>query len=527
VTTRKSSESGKSTELKPPLWSRSSHSRMDLYVCKFLYLGVAPILRRAQSLQTPNTIVSKGVIERLLDVENLKYCYECGICTASCPIVKLLGKNYNPRGFLEKIVLDPENVLASDELWLCAWCYRCYKRCPQTLKLPEIFLYMRKIAIEKGFMQPFERALHKIVENIPFPLVTSLVCFHPERAGLDKEEVLEKIEQVCEEHLRMKEEKKVVISSRGKVAVIGSGPAGLTVAYELGQKGYDVTIFEALPKLGGMLRKCIPEHRLPKRVLTKEIQTIKDLGVKIKFNTKVGEHLSFDDLRKEGYEAIFIGVGAHESRELEIEGRDLEGVIYALDFLWSANSGKKLEISKNVVVIGGGNVAVDSAKTALRLEASEVTVLYRRSKGEMPANPWEVKEAEGEGVKIEFLVAPKRILGKNGKVSAVECVRMQLGEVDETGRRRPIPIENSEFTRKTGMVIIAIGETSDLKFLSNGIELNENGMVWVNPITMETSLQGVFAGGDVVTGPATVIEAIQAGKHAAESIENYLKSLGG
>jgi NADPH-dependent glutamate synthase beta subunit-like oxidoreductase len=184
-------------------------------------------------------------------------------------------------------------------------------------------------------------------------------------------------------------------------------------------------------------------------------------------------------------------------------------------------------VGKNVVVIGGGNVAIDAAETALTLGANEAAVLYRRSRDEMPANPWEVKEAEGKGVKIEFLVAPKRILGKNGKVSAIECVRMQLGEPDETGRRKPIPIEGSEFIRETDMVILAIGETPDLEFLPKEIELNEDGTVWVDPITMETSVQGVFAGGDVITGPATVIEAILAGKRAAAFIENYLKSLGG
>ena len=262
------------------------------------------------------------------------------------------------------------------------------------------------------------------------------------------------------------------------------------------------------------------------QALTKEVQTIRDLGVEIKTGMTVGKDLNFDDLWKEGYKAIFIGAGAHKSQELKIEGGDLKGVIHALDFLWNVNSGKKIEIGKNVVVIGGGNVAMDVAKTASRLEANEVTVLYRRSMEEMPANPWEVKETEDEGVKIEFLLAPKKILGQNGKVSAVECVRMQLGELDETGRRKPIPIEDSEFTRKTDTVILAIGEAPNLEFLPKEIELNENGTVWVNPITMETSLSGIFAGGDAVTGPATVIEAIQAGKRAAESIENYLKPSG-
>ena len=477
-------------------------------------------------MQTAKPIVSKDVIERFLDYKKIKYCYECGICTASCPMVELLGKDYSPRGLLEKLFLNPDSLLDSDEPWLCAWCYRCYKRCPQALKLPEIFLSMRKIATEHGYTLPFERALQKIVENVPLPLVTTLVCFHPERAGLDKEKVSTKIEQIYEECLKTIKEGMAVKTLRGKVVVIGSGPAGLTAAYELCRKGYEAKIIEALLEPGGMLGKCIPEYRLPKQVLTKELRIMKDLGVEIKTGVTVGKDLNFDDLWKEGYNAIFVGVGAHKSRKIRIEGGDLKGVIHALDFLWSVNSGKKMEIGKNVVVIGGGNVAIDSAKTALRLGADEVTILYRRSREEMPASPWEVKEVESEGVKIEFLVSPKKILGENGRVSAIECVRMQLGELDETGRRRPIPIEGSEFTRETDTVILAIGEAPDLEFLPQEIELNENGTLWVNPITMETSLPGVFAGGDAVTGPATVIEAILAGKRAAESIENYLKSLG-
>ena len=499
----------------------------NLYVCKLLYRGATPILGRAVSLRHPRTIISKDALEELLDVEKLKYCYECGICTASCPMTELLGKDYNPRRLLEKIFLNPDDILASDELWLCAWCYRCHKRCPQALKLPEIFLFVRKMAKEHGYTQPFGEALQKIVENIPFPLVTTLVCFHPERAGLDKGSVLEKIEKLRDELPKGKKRRMHVKSAEGKVAVIGSGPAGLTVAYELSKKGYDVTIFESLAEAGGMLRKCIPEYRLPKQVLTKELEAIKDFGVKIKTNVTVGKDLSFGDIWKEEYKAIFIGTGAHKSQKLEIEGGDLKGVVHALDFLWNVNRGETMEIGRNVVVIGGGNVALDTARTIFRLGGNEVAVLYRRSREEMPANPWEVKETEDEGVRIEFLVAPKKILGQKGKISAIECVRMQLGEMDETGRRKPIPIESSEFTRETDMVILAIGEAPDLEFLPKEIELNEDGTVWVNPITMETNLKGVFAGGDAVTGPATVIEAIQAGKRAAESIESYLKSSGG
>ena len=476
-------------------------------------------------MKTASTIISKEDIKKFLDIEKLKYCFECGICTASCSMAELLGKSYNPRVLLEKILLNPEEVLNSEELWLCAWCYRCYKRCPQGLKIPEILLFLKAKAVEHGLLEPLDKAVQKIVRQIPLPTVTTLVCFHPERAGIDKNEVLKKIEKMRMESLEEKE--KAVKASKHKVAVIGSGPAGLTVAFELAREGYSVTIFEALPEAGGMLRKCIPEYRLPKSVLAKEVQLLRELGVEIKTGVKVGEDLGFEDLLKGEYKAVFIGAGAHKSRKLKIEGENLEGVVHALEFLWNANLGKIKTIGENVVVIGGGNVAVDAARTALELEAKEVTILYRRSKEEMPANPWEVKEAEEAGVKIEFLVAPKKILAKNGKVSAIECVRMELGEPDETGRRKPIPVEDSEFKREADMVILAIGETPDIGFLPKEIELNENGTVWVNPVTMETSLKGVFAGGDVVSGPATVIEAIAAGKRAAESIKKYLESLGG
>jgi len=468
-------------------------------------------------------MVSKEDIKHLLDAEKLKNCYECGICTAVCPIANLLGKDYNPRKLLEKIVSDPNSVLSSDELWLCAWCYRCYRRCNQGLKLPEIFLYFRKLAAKEG-TAALEKALHKIVESVPLPLVTMSVCFHPERAGLDKEEVLQKAEQMYLDYLKKEKEKRAQEAHEERVAVIGSGPAGLTVAYELSRRGYGVTVFEKLTEAGGMLRKCIPESRLSRQTLQKEVQLIKDLGVEVNTGAAVGESMAFANLWREGYKAVFVGVGAHKNQEPKIEGSNLEGVLHALEFLWHVNSGESVQIGKNVVVIGGGNVSMDAAQTALWLGAKEVTVLYRRSRDEMPAIPWEVHEAESAGVKIEFLVSPKKVVGENGKVSGVECVRMQLGEPDESGRRRATPIEGSEFKRQTDMIILAIGETPDLGFLPKEVELDE-GTLWVDPLTMETSIRGVFAGGDAVTGPATVIEAVCAGKRAAESIEAYLKSL--
>ena len=439
-------------------------------------------------------------------------------------MTEMLGNDYSPRRLLEDIYSNPEEVLASEAIWFCAWCYRCHDRCPQALDLPEIFLFMRSAAAKRGRMQGFDKALQKIVKNVPLPLATTVVCFHPERASLKTDEILDRIEQMREEQVKSKKKEKSRKSSKEKIAVIGSGPAGLTAAYELGKKGYDVTVFEALSEAGGMLRKGIPEKRLPKQVVAKEIQFIKDLDVEIKTGIKIGKDLHFENLKKEGFKAVFIGAGAHKSHQLKIEGSELKGVTYALDFLLDVNTGKKVDVGKNVVVIGGGNVAVDAARTARCLGANEVTILYRRSKDEMPANLREVQEAEHEGVKIEFLVSPKRVLGESGKVSGIECVRMQLGEPDETGRKKASPVEGSDFKRETDMVILAIGESPDLEFLPKGIELNEDGTLWVNPITLETSMPGVFGGGDAVSGPASVIEAIRDGKRAAEAIENYVKS---
>lgn len=473
-------------------------------------------------METANPLLSKEEIRKLLDAEKLKYCYECGICTASCSMAELLGNEYNPRNILEKIFLTPEEILNSEELWLCAWCYRCYRQCPQALKLPEIFLSVRKTAANRT--QLFEKALKKFVKNVPLPFVTLFVCLHPERAGIYLDEAQMMARKLYKEQFKKRRKKKTEFSAE-KIAIIGSGPAGLAAAQTLAKKGYGVTVYEALPKAGGMLRRCIPEYRLPRQVLDEEIQSIEGLGVEIKTNVKIGENLSFDDLWKEGYKAIFVASGAHKSHKIKIEGEDLEGVVHALDFLWHALSNEKIDVGKNVIAIGGGNVAIDAARTAIRLGAENVTVLYRRSREEMPANPWEVKEAEEEHVKIEFLVAPKRILGKDGKATRVECIRMQLGELDETGRRKPVPIEGSEFSCEANLVILAVGEAPDLEFLPKEIERNEDGTLWVNPLTMETTLKGVFAGGDAVNGPASVIEAICDGKHAAESIDKYVRSL--
>jgi NADPH-dependent glutamate synthase beta subunit-like oxidoreductase len=272
-----------------------------------------------------------------------------------------------------------------------------------------------------------------------------------------------------------------------------------------------------------MLRKCMPKYRLPQWALDAEIEHLTNLGLQVKTDTTIGQDLTIEELLQDEFKAVFIATGAHKSRKLNIDGANLEGVIDALDFLWKVNSGKKLKLGNKVAVVGGGNVAVDAARTVRRLGAKEVSILYRRSREEMPANPWEVEEAEKEGVQLQLLVSPKRILGKNGRASALECINVKLGELDGTGRRRPVPIEGSEFQKEIDTLILAIGETPDLFFLPKEIEVTEKNTIGVDPFTLETSMPGVFAGGDAVLGPATVIEAIVAGKRAAVSIDRYLK----
>ncbi len=475
-----------------------------------------------QPLKPKKTTIPQDLLEHLLEAEKLKYCFECGICTASCPMTELLPNAYNPRMLLEKIYHTPQKALKDPALWLCAWCYRCYRHCPQKVKLPEVLLSVRRIAREQGNLEGFNRALELIDQEIPFPASFGFVCLHPERVELELP-----VESAYK-HAAVKRRKAKTVShaetGKVKVAIIGAGPAGLTAAHELVKKGYAVTVFESSSRPGGMLRQGIPEFRLSKKLVDAEIENIRDTGVEIKTGFEIGKDLTFEDLWRQGFKAIFLSVGAHKTRKLGVEGENLQGVFDALDLLEEVNCGEKVNTGARVVVIGGGNVAIDSARTAIRLGAKEVSILYRRSRDEMPANPYEIEEAEREGVKIQFLAAPKRILGQNEHVHSLECIRMTLGEPDETGRRAPKPLEGSEFMVPVNSVILAIGEAPDLSFLPKEIEVNEDKTITVEPFTVETSTQGVFAGGDCVSGPATVIEAVLAGKKAADRIEHYLKS---
>lgn len=304
-----------------------------------------------------------------------------------------------------------------------------------------------------------------------------------------------------------------------KVAIIGSGPAGMTVANLLAHAGYRCTIFEKLPVLGGMLGVGIPAYRLPRAIIAAEFESLKNCGVDVVTNLTIGRDKTLAQLCAEGYAAVFVGVGAHASRKLGVEGEELAGVYHGVDYLRKINLGQTMSLGRNVVVVGGGNVAIDCARTALRTGSDRVFILYRRSKAEMPASPAEIHHLEEEGVKIEMLAAPVRIHGANGRLHSIECVRMQLGECDASGRCRPVPVPGSNFMIEADAIVPAISQDVDLGALT-GVELKLSRWhtIEVDELTMQTSVDWIFAGGDAVLGPETAAKAIYQAKEAAESM---------
>jgi NADPH-dependent glutamate synthase beta subunit-like oxidoreductase/coenzyme F420-reducing hydrogenase delta subunit len=373
----------------------------------------------------------------------------------------------------------------------------------------------------------FEEALKTIRELNPFPAVCGRICARfcesaCRRSEIDEPVAIAALKRFAADYARNGFLPSPPIKYKERVAVIGSGPAGITCAYDLRMLGYHVTIFEAGSSLGGMLRLGVPSYRLPGPVLDKELEDILRIGIEVKINSPLNTKFSLDDLF-EDFRAIFIAVGAHRSLKLRIEGNDLPGVLEGVEFLQKVNSGGKVKVGKRVAVIGGGNTAVDAARAALRLGAEEAFLVYRRSKEEMPANREEIREAEEEGVRFYLLASPTRILGRE-KVEGIECIKMELGAPDESGRRRAVPVKGSEFTLSVETVIVAVGHALDPSFLHGKIEV-KNGLIQVDPETMMTSRLGVFAGGDAVAGPSNVIEAIAAGKRAALSIHSYLRGI--
>jgi NADPH-dependent glutamate synthase beta subunit-like oxidoreductase len=374
----------------------------------------------------------------------------------------------------------------------------------------------------------FDEAVKLIMERLPLPGVLGRVCPHPceekcRRRDLDEPVAICNLKRYAANQVDLAALSLPQAEPRPeKIAIIGSGPAGLTCAYHLALKGYRPTIFEALPKAGGMLRVGIPDYRLPKDVLDREIDNILRLGVELKTNTALGRDITLDDLKAQGYQAIFLGLGCHVGKTLKISNEDIPGVIQGVEFLRRQNLGETVPLGKRVAIIGGGNVAIDVACTARRL-GSQVTVIYRRSLEEMPAFRHEIEQALCEGVDIIYLALPLRAIFRRNKVRGLLCQRMQLGEPDASGRRTPEPILGAKFEIPVDTIVAAIGQEADLSPLAgSGINLTPWGTIVVDEITYETSLPGIFAAGDVHTGPWNAIEAVAGGIEAAESIHRYL-----
>ena len=400
----------------------------------------------------------------------------------------------------------------------------CTNACPNAVNAHG---YVAMIAQGK-----YQEAMEVITRTLPLPGVLGRICPHPCETACRRDEVDEPI-SICAlkrfvaDQVDIDDLPPADIPTRDeRIAVIGAGPAGLTAAYFLAKDGFKVTIFEALPVAGGMLRVGIPDYRLPPDVLEKEINWITRFGVEIRYNTALGRDITVDGLMNDGYKAVYLAIGCHANMKLSIPNEETDGVIPGVKFLRDVSLGDLKTLEGNVVIVGGGDVAIDAARSALRLGAKKVSILYRRTHAEMPAREEEIEDALEEGVDIQFLMAPVEVVERDGKVVGLKCIKMKLGEPDKSGRRRPVPIEGSEFVVDTDVIIPAIGQKTDTTFLkdSKDIELDRWNNIKVDPISFETTKKGVFAGGDAQTGASIAINAVAAGREAAVSIKKYLNS---
>jgi len=456
----------------------------------------------------PFDAITLGATGMPLINENL--CTGCGTCTQICPKSSIRLTSQTRR--ITHIYRDDECTAP------------CQRTCPAGIDIPR---YISLIKEGK-----YREAITAIKETNPLPLTCGRVCPHPCedmcRLGMVTDPVninhLKRFVADFEMNSGERITPYAAPPTGKKVAVIGGGPAGLTCAYYLARLGHAPTIFEAMPQLGGMLRYGIPEYRLPKKTLDWEIDGILTMGVEVKTGVAMGKDVTLQSLRDEGFEAIFLGTGAWDSRGLGVDGEDLDGVLPGTHFLIDRGLGKETPVGDKVAIIGGGNTALDAARTSWRLGAREVTVLYRRSRKEMPANDIEIEEAGEEGVLFHYLAAPTKLMGTNGKLTHLEYLEMELGEPDESGRRRPVPKPGSEKVIEVDNVIAAIGQFPETSFLTDdAVPLSRwNTIELTDETTGETTIPGVFAGGDAVSGASIAVAAIGAARRAARSIHCYL-----
>ena len=495
-----------------------------------------------------NTILE----EKFHHVNMFETCEQCGCCSSACPITGL--NDFNIRRIIRHIELDLIDEIADSPFpWSCTTCGRCESVCPNGVEILDIIRPLRSISPEKfipdwppctkacpagidipGYLgliaggKPDE-ACALILEKVPFPGILGRVCMHPCEEVCRRDEVFSQPISICalkryaadnagnvfSKTLKLKD------STGHKVAVIGSGPAGLTAAFYLRKKGHDITVFESRSKPGGMMRYGIPYYRLPEQVLEREINQVLGADIKLETEKKLGRDFDLNTLKKDGFEAIFLGIGMQLSRKIKLEGAELDDVLWGVDFLSLASEGKDISVKEKVLVVGGGNVAVDVALTAFRSGAGEVTLACLEKREEMPANPSEIEMALEEGVKLLPSRGPKRIIGDNGKVAGLELIRC-ISVFDNKGNFCPAFEDKKEIV-KADQIILAIGQAADLSFLDDRKDLKvKDNLISINQETQETDMPGIFAGGDVCAGPGAIIDAIAAGRKAACSIDKFL-----
>ncbi len=442
-------------------------------------------------------------------------CVGCGICEQICPksVMEVRTPSQRILHFNQR-----DDRLAP-----------CRQTCPAEIDIPKYITQIRE--------GDYFGAVDTIRERNPLLLACGRVCPHPCevncRRGIEDDPVsINQLKRFAAD-FEMNSGKRLPVPlaplTEKRVAVVGGGPAGLTCAFFLRRLGHEVTIYEAMPKLGGMLRYGIPEYRLPKEVLDWEIEGILNLGIECKPNMRFGKDFDLDTLDSEGFDAVFMGIGAWKDSSLRVEGEQLQGCYTGIDFLSRLAGGEPIPTGRSAVIIGGGNTAIDCTRNLIRLGVKEVNLVYRRTRNEMPANPVEIEAAEAEGVKFQFLAAPVRVVGdENGVTTHLEYLKMELGEPDASGRRRPVPIEGSESLLETDMVITAIGQSPDISFIESmqqqlaELKTTRWNTFEVDPATLQSNIPYLFAAGDAATGPSLVVDAIGGGRRAARSIHQFV-----